>query len=349
MSSITTLEYQTFAAFKEVIKPLIAPEGLGEELEDFFRDQIGNALCDIQTLIPWMRSFNVMFVTKSMVNEFCAASIFQGPVGKVSEVFAYKPDIDCKRFRYKRVSVAAIDCWSERQRCMCPATTPPSSNVYDSPYCNYVLNGDTACLTPYLTSEEDACKFKALDDDDRIFAVGPDYKIYAAPRFPCGYVLVVQWQGIKRKWLDTDLVPVDQQIREAVINFVEAKIAKKEREFATREVHEAEYAMNLRMLKFRYHDEQDTTPERDCTSAIEQLIPAIIPLYESPVYGPGGESVYPGGGTGGGSGGGSGNGAIQIYEGRAPAAPDDPTLPAIDFPSGGGSMQQWSVVLQAWV
>ncbi len=39
----------------------------------------------------------------------------------------------------------------------------------------------------------------------------------------------------------------------------------------------------------------------------------------------------------------------QVYEGRAPAAPDDPTRPAINYPTGGGSIEQWSVVGQIWV
>lgn len=342
------IEYQSFADFLDVIQPLVAPEDLGEELEAYFREQTANALSDLQTLIPWLRNFNVQFVTKTMVNEFCNASVFDGPVGKVAQVYAYKPGVDCKRYYYKKVQTSQMECWTERQRCMCPATTPPSSEVYDSPYCNYVLNGDTVCLEPYLTGEEDDCKFKSLTDDDRIFAISPNYQIHAAPRFPCGYVLVVQWQGIKRKWVDTDLVPIDQQLREAIINYVEAKIAKKEREWTAKDHYELEYSTGLRTLMFRYHDEQASDMERDCTAAIEQLMPAILPVYETPVYGPDGVSVYPGGGTGGGSGG-SGSGTVQVYEGRAPAAPDDPTQAAIDFPTGGGSIQQWSVTLQSWV
>lgn len=55
----------------------------------------------------------------------------------------------------------------------------------------------------------------------------------------------------------------------------------------------------------------------------------------------------PGAGTAGGGSGGSGT--QQIFEGRDPAAPDDPTLPAISFPTGGGTTTQWSVASQAWV
>lgn len=48
-------------------------------------------------------------------------------------------------------------------------------------------------------------------------------------------------------------------------------------------------------------------------------------------------------------GGGSGSGVQQVYEGRAPAPPDDPAQEAVDFPIGGGSLSQWSVSLQQWV
>jgi hypothetical protein len=46
---------------------------------------------------------------------------------------------------------------------------------------------------------------------------------------------------------------------------------------------------------------------------------------------------------------GGSSGAQQVYIGRDPAAPDDPTLPAISFPSGGGSITQWDVASQTWV
>lgn len=275
-----SIEYQTFTEFRSIVQRLVAPEDLGEELEPYFRDQVGNALADIQTVIPWFRDFNVDVKTKANVHEFCAASIFDGPVGKITQLFAYKSGLDCRKYYYKRVNTSEMDCWVERQRCVQCTFEPPPTSIYDSPYCNYVICGETACDVPYLTATEDDCKFKALDDDERIFAVGPDYKVYAAPRFPCDYNLFIQWQGIRRKWNDSDLVPVDQQLREAVVNYVEAKIAKKERDYAAKETYEKDYALGLRTLKFRYHDEQDTGPKRDCTAAIEQLMSEHSPLYD---------------------------------------------------------------------
>jgi hypothetical protein len=40
---------------------------------------------------------------------------------------------------------------------------------------------------------------------------------------------------------------------------------------------------------------------------------------------------------------------IQVYQGRAPAAPDDPTKPALDYPVGGGGLQQWNIGTGTWV
>lgn len=280
------IEYQPFSTFYSTVEELVAPEDLGAELTPFFRDQVGNALADIQTVIPWFRTFNVELLDKGGVDEFCNASVFQGPPGKVTQVFAYKPGLDCRKYHYTRTSTAALDCWMERQRCLCPATTPEESVIYTSPYCNYVIAGEAACAAPYLTGEEDDCRFRNLCDDDRVFAVGPDFKIYAGPRFPCGYNMLVQWQGIRRKWDNANLVPVDQQLREAVVNYVEHKIALKERQHEEMKEYFQAYSMNLKMLDYRFSDEQDTTPAKDCSAGIEQLMSAAHSLYPTPLYGP---------------------------------------------------------------
>lgn len=51
--------------------------------------------------------------------------------------------------------------------------------------------------------------------------------------------------------------------------------------------------------------------------------------------------------NGGGTGGGGGLGTQQVFEGRDPAPPDDVTKPAVNYPTGGGSLTQWNGA--AWV
>ncbi len=49
-----------------------------------------------------------------------------------------------------------------------------------------------------------------------------------------------------------------------------------------------------------------------------------------------------------GGGGGGGGGTTQVYTGAAPpAAPTDPTKPALFYPTGGGTLLQWDGA--AWV
>lgn len=47
--------------------------------------------------------------------------------------------------------------------------------------------------------------------------------------------------------------------------------------------------------------------------------------------------------------GGGGTGVTQVYVDKAPAAPDDPTKPALSYPAGGGALSQWDVASQSWV
>lgn len=50
------------------------------------------------------------------------------------------------------------------------------------------------------------------------------------------------------------------------------------------------------------------------------------------------------GGTGGG-----GSGTQQVYQDHTGSPPDDPTKPALSFPTGGGGVSEWDVVSQTWI
>lgn len=51
-----------------------------------------------------------------------------------------------------------------------------------------------------------------------------------------------------------------------------------------------------------------------------------------------------------GSGGSGSSGAIQVYTGASPpAAPNNPALAALFYPTGGGPIQNWDIPSQTWV
>lgn len=283
---MSAISYITFDTFHDRVKAEVSPEGLAENLITPFRNWVGVGLSEVQVWIHWYREFNARFITKSDVTEFCGTSIFQGPRGKITQLFAYRSGTDCRRFHYKRVSQAEVDCWMDRQRCLCPASDPPETEIYLSPYCNYVIPGEDACAIPYLTGEEDDCRFTHLDDDCRIFAVGPDYRVYAAPRFPCNYILLLQWQGINKAWADGDVVHDDNQLQDAIVKYVEHRVFMKENQGKISGYYDA-FVDSMRILRKRWEDEQNTPEERDCTSAIAQLTATLHSVYQTPIYGPG--------------------------------------------------------------
>jgi len=41
--------------------------------------------------------------------------------------------------------------------------------------------------------------------------------------------------------------------------------------------------------------------------------------------------------------------SVQIYQDHTGSPPDDPTLPALSYPTGGGTLSQWDVDSQTWV
>lgn len=52
---------------------------------------------------------------------------------------------------------------------------------------------------------------------------------------------------------------------------------------------------------------------------------------------------------GGGSGGTGGTGDLQVYVDRAPADPDNVSIAALSYPSGGGSIQSWDINTLTWL
>lgn len=49
------------------------------------------------------------------------------------------------------------------------------------------------------------------------------------------------------------------------------------------------------------------------------------------------------------AGGVGGSGTQQVFQDLTAGTPDDPTLPAVSFPTGGGTLSQWDVASQTWV
>lgn len=271
----------TFNAFLTEVTRIAHPERLASNLRPYFRNAVCNALIDIQTFVPPTRDFHHDFFCQVGMQDFCNAGIFNGPRGIIQRVFAFKPGKDCRKFHYDRVSTNFIDCWIEKQRCTagCTALVPDSSAIYDSPYCNYPIPGDETCGPPYLAagqSEDSDCLFR---NQPRYFAVGPNYRMFIAPRLPCGYVLCVHWQGIKRCYADSDAVLNDEDIIMAAARYAEAETVIKDRDGGGAALLNGRWRDRLKGIAQRFRLETELQRMRDCSSeAIDSLLPWFDPL-----------------------------------------------------------------------
>src|ERR1044072_3901910 len=173
-----------FTTFYNNVLDEAVPEGLAENLQATFRTAIVNALIEVQTTVPCYRDFHIDFFTKRDCQEYCDLFIINGPRGTIKQIYAFKPGEDCKKYYYARKGSQFIQCWTAEQKCVrCNPTDPPSTFVYNAPYCNYVIPGQDACDPPYGTTTEDDTWFKcgcnvSDCDHEKYFCVGPEYQLW---------------------------------------------------------------------------------------------------------------------------------------------------------------------------
>ena len=278
----------TFQQFKRDIFTLVFPDGMAEQRVPLFRNFVVNALVQLQTFVESYQLVNANFYDKDQSWDDCGLSIIQGCRGRVGAVYAFKPSCRCQRYFYDPASLEKISCLYEH--CKCHASTSccgqatfatPSLYTPNPYYCGTYLDGNTGCRPPYLAAEpEDDCAFKL---SEKMFAVGPNQKIWTFPRFPCGYILGVHWRGIRRNYLDTDYVPDDEDLKDAVACYVESEVARRvDKDQATADKLYADYRMKAGDIIFR--EEQDLKPRatRICIEGLDQS--ELVQIYPDNPY-----------------------------------------------------------------
>lgn len=279
----------TFQAFRTAINTLVFPEGQAETRVPLFRNFIVNALIQLQTFVESYQSSNVNFYDKDQSWDDCGLSIIQACRGRIGAVYAFKPSCRCQRFYYDSASLEKLSCLYEHCRCHQSGSCCCGQSMFSEPslytsnphYCGDYVGGETGCQPPYLAATpEDDCAFRL---SEKLFAIGPNQKMWLFPRFPCGYIIGVHWRGIRRSYLDNDYVPDDDDLKDAVALYVESEIARRvDKDQATADKLYAEYRMKAGDIIFR--EEQDLKPRvtRICVEGLDQS--ELVQIYPVNLY-----------------------------------------------------------------
>ena len=269
----STIEYTTYSAFKTAVRRVVFPEGAGESMAFAHDLYFKNALSKLQMFIECWRANQVDFFYKDQAFDHCGMSLIHGPSrAKIKAVYAFKPTASCEKFFYNHKTAQFLSCWAAEDGCR---WVNPDTTVYSS--------GGAVCYPYFATeTEEPDDNFKCAS---RFFSVQEEGKIYLAPRFPCGYIVAVHWEGLRTNWRDNDAIPDDSGIQNYVALSIQAEVA-------LRNDKNAAHARDLRQesenafadLAYWCNEHRRVQADRDCSQGLDagQLSMMFPPVYPHP-------------------------------------------------------------------
>ena len=234
--------------FQELVLEIsrnVWPEGEARNLRDQHKNLIRNGLIDLQQKIDCLKTQNIDYIRHGATFFYCGASAFVVPTGYVQSLRTI-PDLQhtnnwrqCdavwaqpqSRQEFECLLANAVQCGEALTNCACPT---PIEMAYGYYCANY--DGTKAKWFPYPELPmglmyADAVTDKGCRARERWFAMFNCY-IYTYPVIQSSEVLILEWHGIKRNWVDDDVVPyldesggVDRQIVQALEYYVTAEDA----------------------------------------------------------------------------------------------------------------------------
>lgn len=181
---------QTYSEFKRKIKGRLWPAGEALSLVAAHDAAFQTAMLDLQRCVPCLKEFNVSIWESADRYWENAKTVVQAPVGFIRRIYTVAGGMDRWRDRvfYRSNTFQEIECWARR---LYRARTP--------------LNVGKTALPFGVKTEE--IESNSIHGRARIGAWAIYRgKLYVAPWLQTTETLVVEWDGEKNAWQDTDVV-----------------------------------------------------------------------------------------------------------------------------------------------
>lgn len=211
----------TFAQYYAQISAAVFPEGEAENLVHVHKLAVKDAIIDLQSKIPCLRTENADYVAQSATLFHCGASTFDSVDGNIERVYTSLIDSGCSEVEYTYIDQERMNDLINGYRC-CIASDAYGMNPYTPNHSTgsplYVA-GSPATDKGYRAGESQG--FWSLDRGT----------IYLFPSVESTEQAVVQWNGIRRTFIDSTVIPAtfeDRDVVNAVELYLEAQVARRE-------------------------------------------------------------------------------------------------------------------------
>lgn len=179
---------QTFAQLKAKIKGRLWPAGEQTTLITPHDAAFQAALLDLQKWVPCLKQFNVSTWASADRQWENAKTVVNAPYGKIRRVYTVAGGLDRWRDRvfYRSGTFHEIGCWARR---LYGARTPANAGLPVLPF--------------GFKQEEAASDWQYGRARQGLWAIDRK-RLYIAPWLQSTELLVVEWDGEKNAWLDSD-------------------------------------------------------------------------------------------------------------------------------------------------
>lgn len=220
----------TFAQLKTAVLADAFPDGEARSLKPLHKKIIVEALIDLQQWIPQLQVNNTWIIPFCGTYFQCGFSVFHAPRGKINRVSTYvrldgscnedstEPVNWCSEVQYSRVPYLALEKHLDKTlRCRCGCGLLSMLNI---PLLQCKKTLASAYPAPddaaYACFPELPLGFHYPSDatDLRYRATVGAWalqhnRIYLAPWINSSEIVLIEWDGIKRDWQDSDVVEVE--------------------------------------------------------------------------------------------------------------------------------------------
>lgn len=210
-----------FANYYADISTAVFPEGEAENLVHVHKLAVKDALIDLQTKIPCLRTDHADYVGQSSTIFHCGANVFDTVDGNVERVYTTLLDGGCDEIDYTYIDHNRMLEMIHKWRC-CRATDAYGMNP---------AGPNNGVGAPNFSP--------ATPDTDKGYRTRPDNgywsihkgSIYVFPSIESIEQIVVSWTGIQRTFTDTTNVPdtfTERDVMNAVESYLDAEVNRRE-------------------------------------------------------------------------------------------------------------------------